>query len=595
MVITVFVILFIAASEQTAFGIPQGSPSTSENNGIHLNSNALDNKNLIISEGPTIPNPPGTIVITPIYNACVSHNTTSTITNNSVNFPQGNFYKIEVTFFDQYISNPFDDSYVVIVNGVQIMSGNTLELENTSASENVSQYEHIFTEHSSVTISSPQFNPGYASRLSVWFTFYTGNGVPEPNLIIPAFTDIGFPTPKNAFPVNVPIPFNVSKSASVSFPMNITSAYLNLYEQQNGNDEFWYTLQPPFREFRIYINNTLIATVQPYPNIQTGGGDLFLWQPILPIGAVLYPQHVINLNPYLSILRGTKNVTLEVVNDENLWIRVALNFMLFTNNIQNGYGSANVSFHFQNNYHQTPETNLTSESIPFSAQYLNDSEFTNETLSSYGFITNGNELTASTTFKTVKFFANSTEFDPCFNIINNTPFGIGLVYIQHFYLKENIEYVTITKVYATNGNAQMMISETKTIKQEYFQINGTDFEYLIFSPSLIVIGFNVTQIKNTSIMQYQFGNERNLHYNIVDFNYTSKVVTGNGVFAGTLNSENEITSLVYNHAITHKIVLSRSISDHSYTVFYLNEEAINDSLVNRNGSYVYIIVKYFKS
>ena len=194
---------------------------------------------LMVPYGPSIIVPSNAIVVVPTYAAFVSHNTTSTIINNNVCFPSGSYSNITVTFFDQFISNPFDDSFAVQVNNVEILAGNTLEDENTSVTLSVTQYYSILQGVASVLTTSPQFNPGYSSRLSTWFTFYIGPMPNEPNNIIPAFTDISFPTPANAFPNNVPIPYNVTRTTNVSFPDNITSAYLNLYEQQNGNDEFW--------------------------------------------------------------------------------------------------------------------------------------------------------------------------------------------------------------------------------------------------------------------------------------------------------------------------------------------------------------------
>ena len=189
-----------------------------------------------------------------------------------------------------------------------------MELENTSVTEAVTQYYSILQGPETVTSLSSQFNPGYASRLSTWFTFYVGAGSIASTEVIPAFTDISIPIPRNP-PVNVLIPYNVTRTTYITFPDNVTSAYLNLYEQQNGNDEFWYANEPPFRGFMIYIGSQLIGTVEPYPNIQTGGGNLFLWQPILAIGAELYPLHQICLTPYLLLLHGKEQISIEVKND----------------------------------------------------------------------------------------------------------------------------------------------------------------------------------------------------------------------------------------------------------------------------------------
>lgn len=554
---------------------------------MKLNSISMDNR-ISAQSGPVIPHPPSSIVVVPVYNAYVSHTTTSTITNSSVYFPVGQYSSITVTYFNQYISNPFDTSFVVLVDGIQIMSGNTLENENTSATLNVTQYYSILQGKATVTVGTPQFNPGYASRLSVWFTFYVGTEAEHPVQVISAFSDINFPTPGNAFPNNVPIPFNVSRSATVTLPQGIKSAYLNLYEQQNGNDEFWYTLQPPFREFRIFIDNVLVGTVQPYPNVQTGGGDLFLWQPILAIGAELYPPHVISLTPFLSMLPGKHTVTIQVINDENLWIRVGLNFMINTSAPGVGHVLQNT-FSFSNNYVQSPPTNMTTESIPTSAPFLNDTEVVREQLSSTGTFTNDGISVLSNNVQNVTFFANATEFDPSFNILGETPAGIGIVTYENFYLSEYINS-TQTAYYTYAHSAERVILSVDS----YYHINGTAVTDIALSPLQIIIGFNVTQIRLIKTMESVTYYGQGWGFSSFSFNTSYTIVNGTGMFIGTLNNENEITALSYNHAFTQKIVVylsgGGSSPDHYYLLF---EQAVNDSLVQRNGTLVKYIVRQY--
>jgi len=63
------------------------------------------------------------------------------------------------------------------------------------------------------------------------------------------------------------------------------------------------------------------------------------------------------------------------------------------------------------------------------------------------------------------------------------------------------------------------------------------------------------------------------------------MVYGNGTFAGTINSHNEITKLTYNKAFTEKIVVYKS--NNPFSFYYLKEEAINNSLIKRNGTLTY--------
>lgn len=545
---------------------------------------------LMIPYGPLVPAPLNAIVVVPVYAAFVSHNTTSTIVNTSVNFPIGTYSSITVTFFDQYLTNPFDDSFVVQVGNTQILAGNTLELENTSVTQPVTDYYSILQGQTSVLVTSPQFNPGYTSRLSTWFTFYNGTEAPHPQTVIPAFTDIGFSTPRNAFPNNVPIPFNVTRTTNVTFPENITSAYINFYEQQNGNDEFWYTLQPPFREFRIFIGNELVATVEPYPNIQTGGGDLFLWQPILGIGAEVYPPHVINLSPYLTLLHGTKTIKVEVINDENLWIRSALNFMINTTQQTVISHMISSTFNFNDSYFQSPQTNLTTESIPLSAAFLNDSNNVTEIMASSGITTTSAYIADYSILKTDSFFANATEYDPSADIIIPTSSGYMIPIVENFYLNESITYLDTSTYYLFNSSGGPAYGQISilNIKQEYFQINGTSSEFIYLNSSGdltgIGIGFNVTQIRNITdytLVSYDI-NGTSGGYNTTYVNDT--IVVGNGFFAGTIVN-NVITALTYNHAVTSKTVHSVSQFDGSITHYFdLYEVAVNNSLIVRNGT-----------
>ena len=410
--------------------------------------------------------------------------------------------------------------------------------------------------------------------------------------MIPAFTDINFPTPANAFPNNVPIPFNVTRSANVTFPSNVTSAYINFYEQQNGNDEFWYTLQPPFREFRIFINNTLVATVEPYPNVQTGGGDLFLWQPILAIGAELYPPHVINLSPYLSLLHGKQQIRVEVINDESLWIRSALNFMVNTSSSPVSSYTLSNSYLFVNSYIQNPPTNFTTESIPLNASYLNDTEGVQEVLSASGLTVTNSYVAEYSSIKTDTFFSNATEYDPSFDILQKTPTGYLRSTVETFFLNETITEYSSATYYLLSPSSHESYGSISIIntKQEYFQINGTTtIDYYLndnFSLVSVGIGFNITQIRN--ITDYQ-----NVTYSINGtiggyslFSVNNTMVTGSGFFVGTV-VKGVITSLIYNHAMTTKTIHSLSELDGQVTDYYnLYEVAVNNSLVLRNGQLI---------
>ena len=76
------------------------------------------------------------------------------------------------------------------------------------------------------------------------------------------------------------------------------------------------------------------------------------------------------------------------------------------------------------------------------------------------------------------------------------------------------------------------------------------------------------------------------------FSYNETQVVGLGFFVRTLNSESELTALTYNHAQTVKTIINYSEYNGHVVVFYqLYEEAVNDSLVNRNGQIIVYMVR----
>jgi hypothetical protein len=546
---------------------------------------ALDNTPAPAPSGPAVPHSHGSVVVVAVYDAFVSHNTTSTIVNGSVPFPTGPFSRISVTFFDTYVSNPFDTSFVVEVNGTQLLAGNTLENENTSVTENVTEYYALFNGTTSVLVTCPQFNPGYASSLSAWFTFYYGPAPPHASVVLPAVTNRNLEDTgtENPIPVDVTVPYNVSYSTNVTFPSHVSSGTAQLFEQQNGNDEFWYTLQPPFREFRVFINGTLLATVQPYPNIQTGGGDLFLWQPILAIGADLYPPTTIDLTPFLGLLHGTQPVEVEVINNENLWIRVALNFLLNTSAGAGACASLGGSFQFVDHYDQSPATNATTLSIPTSTSWLNDSESTFERTAATGGFRDGAARTLATTTHTVAFFANSTEFDPLFDLVAATPYGPALYYEQNFSLEEYLNTTTTTTTSFHGGSEQPHGASSFSESNAYYSVSGSEVEAIILSTGDLLLGFSVRQVEIVS--SYARGDPGGF-----SASYSSIVVNGSGEFVGVLTSVGSLESpLVSNQAYTAETMLTSSTGPgHSGSFFYLREIAVNNSLVNRNGTIIFL-------
>lgn len=362
--------------------------------------------------------------VSAVYQEYVSHTTISTV-GTLLYFPSSLHYsKIVANFQNIFISNVFDTSYSITVSGVEIMAGNTNEFINTYTAMDVTNYSSLFSGVQSVTVSSAQFNPGYASLLSAIFTFTptssSGSGYQHVLPVIsggsvPPFSLAGRqPYAENG---NILVPYNYTESFNVTFPSNISRLELNLFILQNQNDEFWYGNQPPFREFLVSVNNVDVAAVQPYPNVQTGGIDFMLWEPINAIGANLNPPYAVNLTPFSYLFSGKAQINLTVINDENVWIRVGLNFLYNVNVSQPAVKEVSYSHTEQNNYIQTPGlvyVKNTTGYISPSTMWLNDTNYHNTTLSvESDFISAGNKTTMSSLYES-SFFSTSVQFNPEF-------------------------------------------------------------------------------------------------------------------------------------------------------------------------------------
>ncbi len=524
------------------------------------------------------------ITLTAFTDQLVSHNTT-TVSTGVVQFPNGSFSKIVLYYENVYKSNPWDYSYAIVLNGVQVASGNTYEMENTTVSENITEYYSVIVGKTvTVQAFTAEWEPGYAAYQSVWFVLYPGNEPKNiPNYVVSIRPNNGFYTPKNAFPNNVLIPFNVSQTFNVTFPENTTGGYLNLYMLQNGNDEGWYANQPPFREFIISVNSTVVARIWPYPNIQTGGWNLFNWQPIHAIGALLDKPYVANLNIYASILRGQKQVNITVLNDEDQWIRPALNFMLYTG--QPTKMEFNSTWTINNSYVQIPATNMTTESIPSNATWLNDSQVVHEIGTSWA-MGGGNIY-----YLNISNYVNakSKMYDPSFNIVQ--PYGNQLLipFYQDFSYMDEIN-ASYTVHYGGNGTFEKI--DTKDI---YTVAMNFTYDIIIYSNGTvagIIVGDQLSQSRFIQ-SSVTIVNASNFYVN-TSLNYS--IVTGSGGFEGIINN-GVIVNLTYNHAYTMRTneyyYAEISNGQHRYWGFLQILIATNNSTTVRNGILVYSNIIYY--
>jgi hypothetical protein len=127
-------------------------------------------------------------------------------------------------------------------------------------------------------------------------------------------------------------------AGTFTFPLNVQTAYLDVYAQSQSDDEFWYTCVPNdvaselescgntgFRETEITIDGQPAGVAPVFPWIFTGGIDPFLWFPIPGVQTLNFIPYRVNLTPFAGLLSNGKphTVSLSVFNADNFFSATA--------------------------------------------------------------------------------------------------------------------------------------------------------------------------------------------------------------------------------------------------------------------------------
>ena len=131
---------------------------------------------------------------------------------------------------------------------------------------------------------------------------------------------------------------------SVTLPANTEAAYLDVFAESQGGDEFWYTCVPNdvatelqscgntgFRETEISIDGQAAGVAPVYPWIYTGGIDPYLWEPIPGVQTLNFKPFRVNLTPFAGLLANGQphTVALSVFNANGYFLATA-NLLVFT-------------------------------------------------------------------------------------------------------------------------------------------------------------------------------------------------------------------------------------------------------------------------
>jgi hypothetical protein len=205
------------------------------------------------------------------------------------------------------VGGVYDSSYRAYIGGAEVLYGTTPEYGTWTVLQNVTEYESLLEPGANFTfILSAAVLAGGAFDTTLTLSFYPPPGgapvPPEPSQVVPLWTKY----------VQASLPV-VSGVATVPADASAVSLQLWAYGMgPNNGDEFWWASTTPERAVELSVDGNPLAAVYPFPYLNTGGVDLFLWRPIQAAYTLSDRPYSVNLTGALGALDGTHtyNVTI---------------------------------------------------------------------------------------------------------------------------------------------------------------------------------------------------------------------------------------------------------------------------------------------
>ena len=133
-------------------------------------------------------------------------------------------------------------------------------------------------------------------------------------------------------------------SQAVNLPRNVENVYLDVFAQNQIDDEFFYLCVPndvaaelescdntAFRETEISIDGKPAGVAPVFPFIFTGGIDPFLWEPITGVQTLNFKPYRVDLTPFAGVLGdGSQHTVAISVFNANDFFNATANLLVFT-------------------------------------------------------------------------------------------------------------------------------------------------------------------------------------------------------------------------------------------------------------------------
>ena len=251
--------------------------------------------------------------------------------------PAGPWETVVLNFTGRAVPTVYDSSYRVYLDRTQVLFGTSPEYGTWTALVNLSQYDSLLASPASLTfLFGAAVQGGYfLSNLTISFYPVPSGALPpaEPNLVVPLWY-------RQSLTSSSPTAY-----ANATVPTNASSAEIVLYLYGFAADEFWWSTTNPARVAEFGVGSTPIAAVLPFPYINTGGNDLFLWRPITGTLTTHNRPYVLNVTSALGQLEGTHelSVNLSGISPSSNWL-VSASLLVWTNSSYLSASATGASF-----------------------------------------------------------------------------------------------------------------------------------------------------------------------------------------------------------------------------------------------------------
>jgi hypothetical protein len=216
-------------------------------------------------------------------------------------------------------------------------------------------------------------------------------------------------------------------SQTVNLPRNVENVYLDVFAQNQIDDEFYYFCVPnnvaaelescdntAFRETEISIDGKPAGVAPVFPFIFTGGIDPFLWEPIPGVQTLNFKPYRVDLTPFAGVLGdGSQHTVAISVFNANDFFNATANLLVFTD-----HGSREVTGGLISNTLTAAPTPQVNEDLATSSSGVvtgTVSVNSNRAFSISGFVNTSHGRVVTTVEQQVNFLSTQT-----FNVNPNT-------------------------------------------------------------------------------------------------------------------------------------------------------------------------------